>query len=157
MSLKQELYETLRRSNLKVSVIADKMGAGESHLYKATTPDSGVNFPLEWLIPLMNITKDYRVLEYVNSLCGFAAYKIPAGGLKKGLVSVAELQKLLGEVQTRLYYFYDHMNDAEKQMIDVQPIIKLIKDAIKALAAQKANVEKYAYGQTDLFEDGGDK
>lgn len=152
MGIKSELYETVRRSSLKVGAIADRIDMGESMLYKSTTPESGVNFPLEKLVPLMSTTGDYRVLKRLNRLCGFAEYKIPASKLRKSLVSTAELQKIQANLIVNLHAFYESLNDEEKAAIDATGLIKEIEENIRALAAVRADVQRRAYGQSNLFD-----
>jgi len=62
-----------------VAQIADETSISPNYLYRATLPldESGVKFPLEYLVPLMNATKNYTVLDHIAKLCGFLLVKVP--------------------------------------------------------------------------------
>jgi len=99
----KELYETVRRSDKSVADLADSIGMGESHLYKATTPgEAGCNFPLQKLIPLMKETRDYRVLQRIARLCDFILVKVPRSK-KFDLRKIGDYQLLLTELIQYLY------------------------------------------------------
>jgi len=99
----KELYETVRRSDKSVADIADDIGMSEGYLYKTTTPgESGCNFPVQKLIPLMKETEDYRVLERIAGLCNFLLVKIPQSK-KFDFRKIGDYQLLLTELIQYLY------------------------------------------------------
>jgi len=78
-SIKTILYETIHRNKKSVEQIADEIGISTNYLYRAGLPleESGVKFPLEYLIPLMKATGNYAILEQIASICGFLLIKEP--------------------------------------------------------------------------------
>ncbi len=85
-TLKTELYQTVHNSRLSVEELAELLNVSTSYLYRSVLEgESGCRFPVELLLPLMRATKDYRVLEYLNSRCDRVTAKLPR---------VARLKKL---------------------------------------------------------------
>lgn len=78
-SIKTILYETIHRNKKSVEQIADEVGISASYLYRAGLPldESGVKFPLDYLIPLMKATNNYVILEKIAMICGFLLVKEP--------------------------------------------------------------------------------
>lgn len=79
VTIKNILYETIHRNKKSVPQIADEMGISANYLYRAGLPldESGVKFPVEYLIPLMKTTKNYSILKHLARLCGFILVKEP--------------------------------------------------------------------------------
>lgn len=77
--IKTILYETIHRNKKSVEQIADEVGISASYLYRAGLPldESGVKFPLDYLIPLMKATNNYAILEKIAWICGFLLVKEP--------------------------------------------------------------------------------
>jgi len=91
--LKSFLYKTIHRNTKTVNMLADETGISASYLYRAGLPEdqSGVKFPIEYLIPLMKATKDYSVLKHIAKTCGFLLVKVPrVTGAKKEEIDVVE-------------------------------------------------------------------
>lgn len=95
-SIKTILYETIHRNKKSVEQIADEIGISANYLYRAGLPldESGVKFPIEYLVPLMKTTKNYRIFEHIAYLCGFLLVKEPRAGIK-GL----DMTELVNEYQ----------------------------------------------------------
>ena len=79
MELKKVLYRCVHRKKLSVEEIADELGCSSSLLYRCSNPnDSQARFPLEKVLPLMRVTRDYSILKHLASRSGFVLYKIPS-------------------------------------------------------------------------------
>ena len=78
-TIKNLLYETIHRGKKPVEQIADEMGISANYLYRAGMPldGSGVKFPLEYLVPLMKTTRNYKILKHLARLCGFILVREP--------------------------------------------------------------------------------
>lgn len=62
--LKTSLYLTVHGGKKSVEQIADECGITANYLYRACLEgESGCRFPLDLLLPLMQATGDYRVLD----------------------------------------------------------------------------------------------
>ncbi len=69
--LKTNLYFTVHGAQISVEEIADHLGISASYLYRSCTEgDSGCRFPLDLLLPLMEATHDFSLLEHLNARCG---------------------------------------------------------------------------------------
>ncbi len=76
--LKTDLYLTVHQSSKSVEQIADAIGVSASYLYRACLEgESGCRFPLELLLPLMQATGDYRLLDHLNARSERITVKIP--------------------------------------------------------------------------------
>ena len=84
-TVKLLLHDTLLNSKKSVATLSDETGMSASYLYRACNPedDSGVRFPLDYLIPLMLATKNYTVLKHIASICGFVLTSLPKAKLNR--------------------------------------------------------------------------
>lgn len=77
--IKDVLYQTVHQGKKPVKQIADEIGISSNYLYRCALPDdeSGVKFPVQYLIPLMKSTNDYSLLKHIANLSGYILAKIP--------------------------------------------------------------------------------
>ncbi|HVW09171.1 MAG TPA: helix-turn-helix transcriptional regulator [Bryobacteraceae bacterium] len=76
--LKTDLYLTVHSSKKTVEQIADEIGVSASYLYRACLEgESGCRFPLDLLLPLMQATGDYRLLDHLNARAERITVKLP--------------------------------------------------------------------------------
>lgn len=76
--LKTQIYMTIRASKKSVEQIADEVGCSASLLYRyGLDGESGAEFPLKRLIPLMQATGDTRILRHLNARSGLATVSQP--------------------------------------------------------------------------------
>jgi hypothetical protein len=78
-TLKTLLYQTIHRNKKPAAQIADEIALSYSYLCRTGLPtdESGVKFPLEYLVPLMKATHDYSVLKHLATLTGHLVVKLP--------------------------------------------------------------------------------
>lgn len=82
--LKTALHFTIHGSRKSVPEIADACGISASYLYRACLDgDSGCRFPLDLLLPLMQATGDYSVLDHINARVGRITISMPRVGKLK--------------------------------------------------------------------------
>lgn len=89
------LYEITHRKKTIIE-LAEGTGISSSYLYRAALPtdESGVKFPIEYLIPLMKSAKDFRILKHIAAQCGF----------------VPQIQ-IPGQVRYRDLFFFEYPDD----------------------------------------------
>lgn len=76
------IYETIHRNKKTIGQIADEMGVSSNTLYRyCLEGESGADLPLRRLIPLMKSTKNYKILKYIATVCGFILVRPPKAGL----------------------------------------------------------------------------
>lgn len=76
--LKSVLYFSVHGSSKSVEELADALGVSASYIYKSCLDgQSGSRFPLDLLIPLMEATGDYSVLDHLNARCGRVTASVP--------------------------------------------------------------------------------
>ena len=108
--LKTALYFTVHGSAKSVAQIADDCGISTSYLYRACLEgESGCKFPLELLLPLMQSTGDYSVLDHLNARTARITASLPrvAKLKKKDPQTINEISGHFNGVMAKLLQFYD--------------------------------------------------
>jgi len=130
-------------------VIADKMGISDNYLYRMCLPDdeSGVKFPLDKLIPLMNATENYSILEYLANLCGFLLVKSPRFKAFKG-DSIDLIDNYQDCTVTALKKLKDFFNNPSADSYEA--VNEALTEVMTQSAAAKSFVKKTKSGQMEL-------
>ena len=83
-TLRDMLYQTIHRNPKPLKRIAEDIGMSENYLTRAALPDpeesetgSGCRFPLKKLVPLIQSTGDFSVLDHIEDSLGRVAVQIP--------------------------------------------------------------------------------
>ena len=168
--MKPLLYEITQRKK-KVIELAEGTGISSSYLYRAALPtdESGVKFPIEYLIPLMKSAKDFRILKHIAAQCGFVPqiqipgqvryrdlffFEYPDDILFKFISKFTTLlfpegpEGLLGRVHShfpyRHFYFWPNL---VRQLTPV----RYLENLIRQLVDNSITAVHYLTGLTDLF------
>jgi hypothetical protein len=113
--LKTQLHFTVHGARKSVPELADEIGVSASYLYRACTEgESGCKFPLELLIPLMQASGDYALLDHLNARCGRITTSLPrVGRLKrKDPQVVNEIERKFHEVMAAVLKFFEAPDQA---------------------------------------------
>jgi len=149
-TLKECLYKTAHRNKKPVKLIADETGISENYLYRACLPNdqSGVKFPVEYLIPLMKATGDYTILSHLATVAGFILVKTPKFRNLKGESSeiLDEYQESTINALKALKDFFKSPTKAGKDAVD-EALVKVMEQS----QAAKKYTDKYYTGQPELF------
>lgn len=148
-TIKELLYQTAHRNKKPVKQIADETGISDNYLYRATTPgESGVKFPIEYLIPLMKSTNDYSILSHLCNLCGYIMVKQPRFKALKGETTdiMSDYQGATVEALTAMKKFFEMPTRTNKDELD-KALIKVMEET----AASQKYSDKYYDGQPELF------
>lgn len=83
-TLRETLYNTIHRNKKPLKLIAEEIGMSENYLTRAALPDTeesdtgtGCRFPLKKLIPLIQSTNDFAVLDHIENSLGRVAIPVP--------------------------------------------------------------------------------
>lgn len=150
-TLIEAIRDTIHNSEPDIAEIADGSGVSTNYLYRmGIEGESGVNFPLAKLIPVMRSADNYAIIQTLCRLTGHLAIKEPRGCMSKAQRAnlVADFQTDSAELVKMLLEFLEHPHEGKK--------IKLIKGLTKHLentAAIRRTVQK-ENGQHDLFQEG---
>lgn len=140
-TLKDALHDTIHRHpTLSVSAIAEQLNMAESYLYRSALPDpdtdgpnaTGARFPLKQLVPLIKITGDFQVLNFIENSLGRVAIEIPdqnASGdhlQKQAIKSAAEFGKMMQEISVAI-------DDGEISKKEKQKICRSGWEAVTAI------------------------
>ena len=145
--LKTSLHLTVHGSKKSVEHLADVMGISASSLYRACLDgESGCRFPLDLLIPLMQATGNYSVLDHINARCERITVSLPrVRGLKrKDADAVNKIQANFNAAFGEFLKFWIEPGQVEKA------------ELLKALHAHQCDVEAMKrsvrdFDQGDLF------
>ncbi len=148
-SIKTILYETIHRNKKSVEQIADEIGISSNYLYRAGLPldESGVKYPLDYLVPLMKATGNYAILEQIAWICGFLLVREPKVRTPKieGTELIADYQDATTLAIRALKKFLDkptgdHYND----------VIEALQLVMTKSAEAKKYCHKHYQGQMEL-------
>jgi hypothetical protein len=145
--LKSTLYTTVHGSKKSVEQIADEIGVSPSYLYRACLEgESGCRFPLDLLIPLMNATGDYSLLEHLNARCERITVSMPrVARLKaKDPQAINEIGRSFNEVMGQVLEFFE-----KPVMGRIAAIEEGLHKHLCEVAALKRAVKTFA--QKELF------
>lgn len=117
ITLQELVYETVHRAPEPVPVLADKLGISANYLYKMGIPhENGADFKLKHAVPLMQETKNYKILKKMNQLCGFLPpVKVPrvARNKTEDAALVAEYQQVCHQAVNALIDYLEDPRDPE--------------------------------------------
>ena len=78
ITLKDALHDTIHNSGVPIKRLSDQVGISYSYLTNAGNPNlEEFNFQLKHLMPLINATGNYAVLDYLENACGRVAFVLP--------------------------------------------------------------------------------
>lgn len=148
-SIKTILYQTIHRNKKSVEQIADEIGISSNYLYRAGLPldESGVKFPLDYLIPLMKATGNYAILEKIAWICGFLLVKEPKVRIPKieGTELIADYQDATTLAIRNLKKFLDKPTDS-----NFNDVINALQMVMTRSAEAKKYCNKHYQGQKEL-------
>jgi hypothetical protein len=110
-TLRDTLYQTIHRNHKPLKLIAEDIGMSENYLTRAALPDhedsetgSGCRFPLKKLVPLIQSTGDFSVLDQIEDSLGRVAIPVPkATGTSMEIVRLTmKSVKEFGELMSML-------------------------------------------------------
>ncbi len=138
--LKTSLYLTIHGSKKSVEQIADECGITANYLYRSCLEgESGCRFPLDLLLPLMQATGDYQVLDHINRRTGRVTASAPRVRAlkKKDANTVNEIQRNFNEAFSQFLKFWstgdismkrELVNTLHKHQCDVEAMKRAVAD-----------------------------
>lgn len=97
-TLRDALHETVHNGGVPMKRLADQLGISYSYLANAANPNlDDFNFQLRHLMPLINATGSYAVLDHLENACGRVAFCLPQAG-KDHLEITQGLLELVGRM-----------------------------------------------------------
>ena len=132
-TLSKKVYTTIHRGKLSVDELADRIGCSSSLLYKAASPDDPVDLKLNWLIPLMEATKNYSMLHHLANRLGFVCVRIGRSRRMKP-EEVAAHQSKLAEYQHAITKFITGQ-------IEKDECLEIVNDTLTQIAGARKMVE----------------
>lgn len=141
MSLKDALHETIANSPVPMKRLSDHLGISYSYLANAANPNlEDFNFQLKHLMPLINATGSYAVLDYLENACGRVAFCLPQAGkdhleITQGLL---ELVGRMGELSHEMSMILADGNVDPHEYKRVEPVFFGLLQEIAGLMASTA-------------------
>jgi hypothetical protein len=142
--LKKTILGSAKKS---VAQLADELGVAESTLYRyGLEGESGAEFPLKRLIPLMNAAADYLLLHHIANRCGFALVKLDrTRALKTKDPEV--INEIQGRFAAMMAEFCSYTADASRE--ETLALLDTIDMHMTDVASMRRAVKTYKHG--DLF------
>jgi len=135
MELKRYIYSTVHRGRPTVEELADGLGCSSSLLYRCANPnDPAARFPLEKLLPLMRLTKDYSILRHIAARAGFALFRIPPKRKTRTIFGLTEFQALFAKTFQCLLNFVAHKATKEEVLEEVDKLLSRTVEVRHAVA-----------------------
>lgn len=144
MSLINELYKTVHKSTLGTDQIAERLGMSQKwSLYKMVDPtNSDYRFPAEWLIGLMQNTKNFRCLHYIAQQCGFVCIRYSRFKLGKEK-DLTRLGEMFGHASSAIVRMYE-------QGVISREDYECVYGLLKEIAGHLKVADKIRSGQLEL-------
>lgn len=119
--LKDALYETVHRSKKPPKQLADETGISYNYMMRAAMDtESGCDFNLKYVVPLMLASDNYEILKSQAALCGFLLVKNPTGTRKGAKRDLQDYQVSFNQMIVKLIrYMQDPSEDLCKEINDL--------------------------------------
>jgi hypothetical protein len=146
--LRTALKKTILGSKIRtVGQIADELGCCESLLYRyGLDGESGAEFPMARLIPLMRATEDYRLLNHVAARCGYVLVKLSRSAAlkKKDPETINEIQARFSRLMSDFLSF-----TADASEVETLELLDQFNRHMTDMASMRRAVRDFKQG--DLF------
>lgn len=121
-TLEEAVYKTIHKNKKGVSIeqIATASATGKNHLYRMANENDACSMPASKLVPVMNATEDYRILNFLAKQTGHLCIKMPRG-IRKGTdpkMDISEYQKEFNEMVNKLIDFINDPSDDKLAEVD---------------------------------------
>ena len=146
-TLRECLYRTIHQNRKPLKAIAEEIDMSENYLTRAALPDAddsdtgtGCRFPLKKIIPLVNATKDFSTIDFIEAALGRVAVELPRKKCgtdeicRLTMRSVREFGQLISQVDAG-------MADGKVSAEEKQQIIREGYEAISAIMTLIKNIE----------------
>lgn len=140
-TLRDALHESVHNGGVPMKRLADQLGISYSYLANAANPNlEDFNFQLKHLMPLINATGSYAVLDYLENACGRVAFCLPQAGkdhleITQGLL---ELVGRMGELSHEMSMILADGNVDPHEYKRVEPVFFGLLQEIAGLMASTA-------------------
>jgi hypothetical protein len=121
-TLEDVVFKTVHHNDKGVSIedIATGSATGLNHLYRMANKEDACNMPASKLVPIMNVTEDYRILDFLAKKTGHLAIRMPRG-IRKGTdpkMDLSQYQKEFSELFQMLIDFVNEPSDEKLAEVD---------------------------------------
>lgn len=146
ITLKEALHDSIMKSGVPIRKLHVQLGISYGYLANAANPClDNFHFQLRHLIPLINATGDFTVLDYLEQECGRVAFALPTSSrgdteITKGLLDlVRKMGALVGQMQVVLEDGLVENREFKK----VEPMFfDLIKELVQVMSNTAQAVSK---------------
>jgi hypothetical protein len=149
-TLKDAIDSTITRNKKPIDDIAEEMGISYNTLKRYTYEEDITSFaelPLRRLLPLINITGDESILDYLEARRGRIAFKIPKVPTSKedDTTIIMQYNSTCIEAVTALSKYLAQPSQKNRDRIE-----EALTEVMKASASCQHLVKKKAFGQLEI-------
>ncbi len=146
LTLRDALHETVHNGGVPIKQLHERLGISYSYLANAANPNlEEFNFQLRHLMPLINATGNYAVLDYLENACGRVAFSLPEVG-KDNLEITQGLLELVGRMGDLSHEMRNILADGlieEHEYRRVEPVFfDLLREIASLMASTAQAVRK---------------
>lgn len=144
-NLRDALHESVHNGGVPMKRLSDQLGISYSYLANAANPNlEDFNFQLRHLMPLINATGSYAVLDHIENACGRVAFCLPEAG-KDHLEITQGLLELVGRMGDLSHKMREILADGqidEHEYKRVEPVFFGLLQEIAGLMATTAKAAR---------------
>ena len=144
-TLRDALHETVHNGGVPMKRLADQLGISYSYLANAANPNlDDFNFQLRHLMPLINATGSFAILDHLENACGRVAFCLPQAGkdhleITQGLL---ELVGRMGDLSHKMREILADVQVDEHEYKRVEPVFFGLLQEIAGLMATTAKAAR---------------
>lgn len=121
-TLEEIVFETVHKNDKGISVteIAANTGIGYNHLTRMASQTDACSMPASKLVPIMNTTEDYRILEFMAKQTGHLCIPMPRG-IRKGTdpkMDISTYQQESNKMVNAIIDFINNPSDSKAADVD---------------------------------------
>ena len=146
-TLEEIVFNTIHHSDLGVNEIAANTGTGYNHLTRMASITDECNMPLSKAVPIMNVTKDFSILEYMAKQTGHLAIPMPRG-IRKGTDPKMDLSKYGTEFHQLMSKLMKFVSTPTEELL--QEIDELMRKHIGDSENIRRRAQRHQLHQTEL-------
>lgn len=147
-SLTEALQEMVHRSEKPPKVISDETGIPYNYLMRQVLEgESGCNFILKNLVPVMKASGNFDPLKVLNMRCGFLPpVKAPRGTKQGAKTDLNDYQISFNKMMQKIIRFIQDPTDDNFKAVDL-----LMRDHMSDTECIRRKCKKNLINQTELF------
>lgn len=141
-SLRDALHQNIHESGVPIKRLADDLGISYSYLANAGNPNlEDFHFQLRHLVPLMKVTDNLAVLDYLEHCVGRVAFRVPevSGEHFEVTQELLHIVSHVGELSSKIVNALEDKKIERHEAKDIEPLLfELAKHSMQLMKSLTA-------------------